>query len=67
MNEDVAKYMFESFIPEGSTIIDPFMGTGTTAVVARTHKCQYVGYEIVPEYCDIAEKRIQETVIVCFT
>lgn len=61
MNEEVASWMFESFIPEGSTIIDPFMGTGTTAVVAEKHSCLYLGYEIVPEYCEIAQQRINET------
>lgn len=58
MHEDVANWMFESFIPEGSAVIDPFMGAGTTAVAAVKHNCQYVGFEIVPEYCAIAEERI---------
>lgn len=58
MNEEVACWMFESFIPEGSTIIDPFMGTGTTAVASLKHGCQYIGYEIVADYCAIAEERI---------
>lgn len=61
MNEEVAHWVFDSFIPEGSTIIDPFMGTGTTAVVALQHNCEWIGYEIVPEYCLIAEERIAST------
>jgi len=41
------------------TILDPFMGSGTTAISALNHDRQYVGIEISPEYCEMAEKRIQ--------
>lgn len=41
------------------TILDPFMGSGTTAVVALWHKRNYVGIELSPDYCDLAEKRIE--------
>lgn len=39
-------------------ILDPFMGSGTTAVVALWHKRNYVGIELSPDYCELAEKRI---------
>ena len=41
------------------TILDPFMGSGTTAVVAMWHKRNYVGIELSPDYCVLAEKRIE--------
>ena len=39
-------------------ILDPFMGSGTTAVVAMWHKRNYIGIELSPDYCELAEKRI---------
>jgi modification methylase len=39
-------------------ILDPFMGSGTTAVVAMGLKRNYIGIELSPVYCEMAEKRI---------
>ena len=44
--------------PEGGIVLDPFMGAGTTAIVARKLNRDYVGIELNQEYIDIAEKRI---------
>lgn len=41
-----------------NTILDPFMGSGTTAVVAMWHKRNYIGIELSPDYCKLAEQRI---------
>ena len=41
-------------------ILDPFMGSGTTAISALNHGRQYVGIELSPEYCDMANKRITD-------
>ena len=60
MAQEVAEWFFDSFIPPESTIIDPFMGLGTTAVVAESRGCKWTGFEIVPEYCYMAESRIQK-------
>jgi len=43
---------------EGDLVLDPFLGSGTTAVVAKKNKRNYIGYEIIKEYIEIAEKRI---------
>ena len=40
-------------------ILDPFMGSGTTAVVAKNLGRKYVGIEVSPEYCKMAENRIE--------
>lgn len=42
-------------------ILDPFMGSGTTAKVARELGRNYIGFEISQEYCEIAEKRLEQT------
>lgn len=45
--------------PEGGIIYDPFMGTGSTAEVALRSKRNFIGSEMKPEYCEIAEKRLE--------
>lgn len=41
-------------------VLDPFMGSGTTAVAALNLKRHFLGIEISPDYCDMANKRIQK-------
>lgn len=42
----------------GQVILDPFMGSGTTAVVAIGYDRDYIGIELSPDYCKMAEERI---------
>lgn len=58
MNSEVADWFFEKFIPDGSFVVDPFMGTGTTAVTALKHGCSYYGTELKEEYKAMADDRI---------
>ena len=44
--------------PEGGTVLDPFLGSGTTAVVALRNRRNAIGCELNPEYVKIAKKRI---------
>jgi len=44
--------------PKGGVVLDPFMGAGTTAIVADRFNRSYIGFEINPEYIKIAERRI---------
>lgn len=39
-------------------VLDPFMGSGTTAIAARNLGRNYIGIDISPEYCDVAKNRI---------
>lgn len=41
-------------------VLDPFMGSGTTAISAINNNIDYVGIDISPEYCDMAKKRIRK-------
>ena len=41
-------------------ILDPFMGSGTTAVAARKLNREYIGIDISPDYCEMAKKRIMQ-------
>lgn len=45
--------------PEG-LILDPFMGTGTTAIVARKHSRKYIGFELNEKYIEIATQRLAQ-------
>jgi site-specific DNA-methyltransferase (adenine-specific) len=45
----------------GDVVLDPFMGSGTTALAAIKNGRKYIGFEIAEEYCAIAQQRIRET------
>ena len=44
---------------ERITVLDPFMGSGTVAVSAIKNGCDYIGFELFPEYIDMTNKRIK--------
>lgn len=46
---------------QGEIILDPFMGSGTTAVACKELNRKWVGFEIDPEYVKIAEERLRDT------
>ena len=58
--EKLAEDHILSWSNEGDLVYDPFMGSGTTAKMAKINKRNYIGSEISKEYCDIIEKRINE-------
>ncbi|MDI6718153.1 MAG: site-specific DNA-methyltransferase [Methanomicrobiales archaeon] len=43
----------------GDLVLDPFLGSGTVAVAAKRMGRHYLGFEIVPEYCDLARERLE--------
>ena len=45
---------------DGQTILDPFLGSGTTGVAAVKLGRRFIGIEIEPRYFDIACRRIEE-------
>ncbi len=65
MNEHFAMYPEKLIEPcilagsaKGGIVLDPFFGSGTTGVVAKKHGREYIGIDINPKYCELAEKRI---------
>jgi site-specific DNA-methyltransferase (adenine-specific) len=58
--EPLIRQLIECGCPEGGIVLDPFLGSGTTAVACRRLGRNFIGYEIVQEYCDIALKRLKD-------
>ena len=52
-----------SWSNENDLILDPFMGSGTTAKMAKLNKRNYIGFDVSQEYCDAAEKRLNNAVM----
>ena len=55
--EDLIAWCF-SWLPDAETILDPFLGSGTTAVVAKKLGRHFLGFEIEQKYVDVANERI---------
>lgn len=56
--EDLPAWFIRLFTQEQDTVLDPFIGSGTTAVAARQLKRNYIGIEINEEYCKEARERL---------
>ncbi|MBE7412397.1 MAG: site-specific DNA-methyltransferase [Leptospiraceae bacterium] len=48
-------------------ILDPFSGSGTTALVSKALNRNYIGIELSPDYCEMSERRIKENGMNCLT
>ncbi len=55
---EIVERMVLSSCPPGGHVLDPFMGSGTTAVACARHGRGFVGYEINENYCAIARERV---------
>lgn len=56
----IMQYIISKYTNIGDTILDPFLGSGTTAVAAKLLKRNYIGIEISKDYCEIARQRIDK-------
>lgn len=56
--EELAENHILSWSNEGDLVLDPFMGSGTTAKMALLNKRNYIGFEISKEYVNIAKQRL---------
>ena len=58
--EDLPNWFIKLFTQPDDVVLDPFVGSGTTAVAAKQLKRNFVGIDISSEYCEQAKKRILE-------
>ena len=58
--EKLVATILENFSKKGDKVYDPFLGTGTTAVVAKKMKRKFIGSEILKDYYKIAKRKLNE-------
>jgi site-specific DNA-methyltransferase (adenine-specific)/modification methylase len=57
--EEMLKRIILASSNEGDTVLDPFLGSGTTAFVAKKHNRRYIGIEREEKYVKIAKERLK--------
>lgn len=58
---DLPRKCIEMFTFEGDVVLDPFLGSGTTAVASKKTGRKYIGVDLSEKYCKIAEQRVEST------
>lgn len=53
------RYLCKLVTPPGGTVLDPFMGSGSTGMAAVSEGFKFIGIEREPEYVEIAQRRIE--------
>jgi site-specific DNA-methyltransferase (adenine-specific) len=56
---ELAEWMIRTFVPVGGTVLDPFVGSGSTAVAARVCGRGFIGCDIDGEYVAMAKARVR--------
>lgn len=57
--EELVEKILTNFLRERDVVYDPFMGTGTTAVVCKKMNRRFIGSEIITSYVEVAKERLQ--------
>ncbi len=57
---ELPRRLIELYSFQGDLVLDPFCGSGTTCVAAVLTGRRYIGYDIIPEYCELARQRISQ-------
>ncbi len=56
---DLMKYLVKLITPPDGIVLDPYLGSGTTAIACKIERFNYIGIELNEEYCEIARARIK--------
>ncbi|HOY31172.1 MAG TPA: site-specific DNA-methyltransferase [Bacteroidales bacterium] len=64
--EELPEWFIKLFTKENDTVLDPFMGSGTTLVVANRMNRNSIGIDIVPEYYEMVKKQLQPVELYLF-
>lgn len=59
--QELMKYLVRLVTPKGGTVLDPFMGSGSTGMAAKDLGFDFIGIEKSEEYFKICQERIDET------
>jgi len=62
--EELPEWFIKLFTQEGDTVLDPFMGSGTSVIVANRMKRHAIGIEILPDYFRMVKEQVQPAVVV---
>ena len=57
---EIIERMVKASCPVHGVVLDPFMGSGTTAMAAHRLKRHFIGFEINPDYCEVIRKRLAD-------
>lgn len=60
--QELIRILVNCFCPPDGVVVDPFMGSGTTAIVCMETERKFVGFEINKEYCDKANARMSNNI-----
>ncbi|MDF1853500.1 MAG: site-specific DNA-methyltransferase [Verrucomicrobiales bacterium] len=60
---ELMSHLIEKFTDKDQTVLDPFMGSGTTGVACKQTNREFIGIELDKDYFEIASNRIQEVLI----
>ncbi|KAA6307658.1 Modification methylase DpnIIB [termite gut metagenome] len=64
--EGLPEWFIRLFTKDGDTVLDPFMGSGTTNFVAQRMNRNSIGIEILPEYYKMVKKQLEPVKLVLF-
>ena len=57
--EALPEWFIKLFTKEQEVVLDPFMGSGTTLIVANKMRRNSIGIDVVPEYCEMVKQRLR--------
>jgi DNA modification methylase len=63
--EGLPEWFIKLFTQPGDTVLDPFMGSGTTNLVAQRMLRNSIGIELLPEYYNLVYEQVEPTKLVC--
>jgi site-specific DNA-methyltransferase (adenine-specific) len=57
---ELPRRLIQLYTYRGDVVLDPFMGSGSTAVAATTTDRRFVGFDTEAAYCELAQRRVDE-------
>lgn len=59
---ELFEYLIKTYSNKGDLVLDNCIGVGTTAIACRQSGRNFIGFEINPKYCQVAEKRLSQLI-----